>query len=652
MALLGRAYPSPTMVLLAWDLPEGKQRRDFLGFSIQRSPGFAQSGSRQREQSSWLTNRLTFNGPPTDGSFVPSNRYPIQKFYWWDAQFSHADRGTTFTYTITAVGGTSNAPTPYTDVAPLIITVTLPQAVENGIGSYFNRAVVSSQAFAREFGEAPTGDKLQAALEWLANGLQDVIPPFIEDAEAVEGAIYHLTDVALGTIPAMEKFRGPFSLVYDAVPHAKDGESIPNPNLSAVASIGTANQQFEAHPRVHTSIMHDKFLVRTKDGKSEALLMGSANFTTEGLSSQANLLHTFEGYPQLAELYRARQELLAPDPTHGETTAKAGWSHEVELTPGAKARVFFPPEPGSRSKKVKNAKSVAMTTIIDAVRAATHSAVFCLFDPTDPDLLESFFGLTDEGKMMLGLINQVPGSDPSGKERPQQGAIDIYDRARKSKRLDLVGHAQFGQASPSGFQHESATIGGRGKKNGPPPGGRGKKNGPPPVFVHHKFIVIDGETDHPVIFTGSANMSNNSAFNNDENIMQITGSVRLAEIYLAEFMRLFEHYRARFSFNQRIGATDAGKRTHRGAKSETFTLTKDATWDRDWYKEGSSKSNSRIALAQSPQENGRQQLTSGGVVPAGAPAPRARSRRTTRAKPQRAKRTPRRRPAATRSRKK
>jgi phosphatidylserine/phosphatidylglycerophosphate/cardiolipin synthase-like enzyme len=67
----------------------------------------------------------------------------------------------------------------------------------------------------------------------------------------------------------------------------------------------------------------------------------------------------------------------------------------------------------------------------------------------------------------------------------------------------------------------------------------------PPVIIHHKFILIDAETDHPVIYTGSANMSENSEHHNDENLLEISGDAALASVYMAEFMRLYEHYRAR-----------------------------------------------------------------------------------------------------------
>lgn len=65
-----------------------------------------------------------------------------------------------------------------------------------------------------------------------------------------------------------------------------------------------------------------------------------------------------------------------------------------------------------------------------------------------------------------------------------------------------------------------------------------------PVIIHHKFLVIDAEGANPVVYTGSANMSNNSEHFNDENLLEIRDR-RLAGTYLAEFLRLYEHYRAR-----------------------------------------------------------------------------------------------------------
>ena len=89
------------------------------------------------------------------------------------------------------------------------------------------------------------------------------------------------------------------------------------------------------------------------------------------------------------------------------------------------------------------------------------------------------------------------------------------------------------------------------------------------------------------MYTGSANLSNNSLYNNDENLMEIVGSRQLADAYLAEFLRLYEHYRARIAFN----------RFHAG-QSSAFKLTPNSDWARKYYRLGSPEFKARVAMVQ------------------------------------------------------
>lgn len=97
------------------------------------------------------------------------------------------------------------------------------------------------------------------------------------------------------------------------------------------------------------------------------------------------------------------------------------------------------------------------------------------------------------------------------------------------------------------------------------------------MHIHHKFIVIDAETGDPTIYTGSANLSNNSTHRNDENLLEIKGSPELARTYFAEFMRLYEHYRARALWNLAHGSGAKQRRRKSkqrtdGGIADTFTL--------------------------------------------------------------------------------
>jgi phosphatidylserine/phosphatidylglycerophosphate/cardiolipin synthase-like enzyme len=123
------------------------------------------------------------------------------------------------------------------------------------------------------------------------------------------------------------------------------------------------------------------------------------------------------------------------------------------------------------------------------------------------------------------------------------------------------------------------------------------------VHIHHKFIVIDADTDDPTIYTGSANLSNNSTHKNDENLLEIKGNPQLARTYLAEFMRLYGHYRARALWNlaHGAGAKRGGKKRSKSADSrvaEAFTLkrSRDA-WAKGAYTPGTPDFRARTQLA-------------------------------------------------------
>ena len=64
-------------------------------------------------------------------------------------------------------------------------------------------------------------------------------------------------------------------------------------------------------------------------------------------------------------------------------------------------------------------------------------------------------------------------------------------------------------------------------------------------FVHLKIMLIDALTDNPTVITGSANFSEASTDRNDENMLVIHGDCSVADIYLTEYMRLFNHFHSR-----------------------------------------------------------------------------------------------------------
>lgn len=554
-----KAYPSSDMVLLAFDWEDGKNKTDFLGFAIKRQPGF------KGEPESWLPNRLTFNGPAqidkTTGKLAPatSNNFPIQKFMWWDARFNTGDTKNRYTYTVYAVTGTAGNIV-LEEQSKETINVTLLDQDNLRIKTFFNRAVVSSQSFSNKFIKDGKFDesKLDTALEWLSNGLGEVIPKFIAGAEKIDGAIYHLRDKKW-IIPAFKAFENSLSIVHHS--HPKDTS-----NDEALSILNDVPHK-EFWPRTHTSIMHNKFLVASENNVAKKVLMGSANFTTEGLTEQANLYHIFES-PELATLYLDRKKLLETDPTKSQTQKNSGWSDSVKIG-AANVKVCFFPE--------KSPNREGMNPVINAITNAKQSVLFCLFSPTDRILREALFSSGDRGKMMFGLVNHISDEEPveNSEAADVKARIDIYHRNRTNK--DVYDHHAFSTSNlPPGFWWEL---------NGIP---KNIKSKIPPVFIHHKFILIDAETEHPVIYTGSANMSNNSNYNNDENLIEISHAPEIGKTYLAEFMRLYEHYRARVEFAKSDISTGQKK----------LQLDSTSSWSKEYYISGNPKSKSRIGMVQ------------------------------------------------------
>lgn len=583
-----RAYLSPTLVLLAMDWPDGENRHDFLGFAVKRTPGFQNLKTLVFEPFSWLPNRLSFNGPPRKGEpDFPSNQAPIQKFLWWDARLEGLEVGQPIQYEVSAVTGTAQNPF-VEETTTTKLTVAIPQHVEFGIGTWFNRAVMSSQAFSRKVealgltGNAPTTEQALSLREWLANGMEKPLPAFITNAPSLVGAIYHLTD-NIWIIPSLKRVMGTTrtALVYDSnvEKDPKTKKPKPNPTDDAIAEL----DKVKFCGRNKTNIMHNKYLVAGDKLTGNTgqipvrLTCGSANYTTEGLTSQANLLHTFES-PELANLYFKRFNLLKSNPTLSATAKDSGWSQTISIGDTG-IRVFFSPEPG----KPGETDSVSIETIVQSVHKAQSSVVFCLFTPTDKKLRDACFAVGDAGKMMFGLVNNIAEKEPvlkptsTGKIPADQiAALEIYHRSKDKK--DFIDAEYFHPNTiPNGFEVEMNLFPG----TQPPPY--------PPVIIHHKFIVIDAETESPTIYTGSANMSGNSVFKNDENLLEIKGSPRLARIYLSEFLRLYEHYRARARFI-------AFKKSGDAPANAGFALAKDRSWADEHYKPGTPEYKARVKM--------------------------------------------------------
>jgi phosphatidylserine/phosphatidylglycerophosphate/cardiolipin synthase-like enzyme len=105
------------------------------------------------------------------------------------------------------------------------------------------------------------------------------------------------------------------------------------------------------------------------------------------------------------------------------------------------------------------------------------------------------------------------------------------------------------------------------------------------IHIHCKIIACDPLSNDPIIVTGSANFSTNSTHNNDENSIIIRGNTHVADIYVTEFMRMFEHYLFR------------GKTVQSQVANKPLGLQEDDSWLAPFFVAGSYKSLSRQLFA-------------------------------------------------------
>ena len=540
-----RAYASDGTVLLVMDW-DGQDDKSFVGFAVKRGV------SKNDPKAQWIPNRLGFDGPHVSKKDlgIASNLAPIQKNFWYDPfvdKEKDPSRGRTAYYTVYPVLNQDGAASPKPQVqtaAAGTVQVDIPATNDekSEMGTTFNRATTSSQSFVNEFGSGKlTGKDLLDAQTWLADGLEKFVPGMIARYSHLEGAVYHLTD-EVWVLPAVKKHQGFIEFTLDATPASTTpakGSGTPPFNLAADYLKGCTGVKLRRRTKVNIS--HDKVLVGVENNKPVEVLMGSANFTTEGLSQQANVLHRIRNQ-ELAQLYYDRLNLISQDPDKKTLAPQAKWSQDVKLKTGGTASVFFPPEPAQKSA-TPSYRSIQ--PIVDAIQNAKKGVFFALFDPTDKGLLDAILATAKKpGVPVYGLINRMPkdgSTTPGGPELVTIGKVD----------KELVGADNLRADAPTGFAAERLLP---------------QSGGPAVVVVHLKAVLVDPGMPNSHLFTGSANISKNSATNNDENILHVQGNRYLEDLYLAEIMRLHAQYRFRYMHN------------HAAAKNKVLKLATDNSW--------------------------------------------------------------------------
>jgi phosphatidylserine/phosphatidylglycerophosphate/cardiolipin synthase-like enzyme len=114
-------------------------------------------------------------------------------------------------------------------------------------------------------------------------------------------------------------------------------------------------------------------------------------------------------------------------------------------------------------------------------------------------------------------------------------------------------------------------------------------------FIHTKYLLVDPLTTNPVVVTGSANFSDASTTDNDENMLVISGDTRVADIYLTEFMRLFTHLR--FRGRVQVPRDQRAPDPHEPEVKSRRHLHETDKWAKEYFEAGTPKARERLLFS-------------------------------------------------------
>ena len=501
------AIAGTEVVLFGLDLPKNLAQVT-LGFGFERI-------DEETQQRQPLRGLKTFHAtePPDHrpGTPVSTLDHPIQAFLWGD-YLVEADRD--YTYRVVAFGGTPEHLEP---LAEMIVPVQTEAPHRGKHGIYFNRGAAASQAYQRQFqNRHPKDVANRRAWKWLSRGLEEALLQFINRAapgDQLRAAMYEFHYPAVLEAFRAARDRGvDVRTVVDAKRNqqkdSRTGErhDLPRePNLQATtdAQIDDIVTRRETNP---SYIAHNKFIVHSRDGQPVAVWTGSTNVTSGGIFGHSNVGHVVRD-PAVATQFLAYWDELAKDPGRSEI---AIWT-ELALIPTGKPTRGITPLFSPR--KTTEALEWYARLMDGARRSAFFTAAFGISAPIQAVLERNV------DYLRYGLLER--GDDK----------IELLKRDRDN--VFTVG-TRIGSAI-GGWAEESLT------------GLNGHVR-----YIHTKFMLIDPLSSDPIVITGSANFSNASTRENDENMLVIRGDTRVADIYLTEFMRLFNH----FEFRQRVAEDD------------------------------------------------------------------------------------------------
>jgi len=540
-----QAIAGSQSVLLAMNATEAA-RRDLLGFAIGRRGN--------QGEIAWLKGFKFFRSlvpNPQPGDTRSTLTHPVQSFLW--GHYS-ADPDQMHDYVIRPLyrpedGDLGNL-RPGPDVEVRIHT----EALDRGTHSVvFNRGAIPSQAFARRFGNAPPDnedDPDDEKVQWLSRGLLRAALDYIGQARGsrfqLRAAFYEFKyRPVIAALAAAAGSGADVKIIYEAGSETKEGitkpTSVTSGNEAAIEAFGF-NRSLLIKRLKRRKIPHNKFIVLLDNGRPVQVWTGSTNITASGFLGQSNVGHIVRD-EAVARAYLAYWEQLAGDPDIEtlQSWCSTNSPDPAEGLPPSGITPIFSPRQRSAMLEWYGGRATEAKGLVMLTAAFGVTERLARFFDNDKDYLRF-------------LLMERPNNKPETqamltRDNDTQIAIGP-DLNRDAVALKLEGHGLDVWLRERHYRD---------------------RNGGHVFYIHTKIMGVDLMSDAPLVFSGSANFSPDSLLSNDENMLLIHGDKAVAETYLVEFFRLFNHFYFRYVAQETA-------RLNRGDPNDIPFLDEDASW--------------------------------------------------------------------------
>ncbi|SED18834.1 Phosphatidylserine/phosphatidylglycerophosphate/cardiolipin synthase [Tenacibaculum sp. MAR_2009_124] len=461
----------------------------------------------------------------------------IQAFFWADYT---ALPNTQYEYSATPVYGSPEKQEKGEEIA---INITTENPEKGSHGVFFNRGTVG-QAYAKKFNnQNPDKVPNNEAYKWLSRGLEEALLSFIAKAKGkdygLRVAAYEFDYVpVLKALFDSSESGADIQILYD---RSKRG---PWENTDKAVAQVPGIEKLMIPRSANSSIKHNKYIILLYKNKPIEVWTGSTNFTKGGIFGQSNVGHIVRDV-EIAQQYLKYWEHLSKNPDLKEIRPL---NDQLSPTPNGSLKEGITPIFSPRKDLS------ALDWYGQQIKKAQDSVGFTAAFGVNEEFAEIMSKEDDSLRYILlehkGKTFDTFKSTPNN--RIAIGATLNEDEIKKE------GLKNWEEEHLTGLNDHVK-------------------------YLHTKYLFIDPLTDTPILITGSANFSNASTHSNDENMIIVKGNTGVVDVYLSEFMRLFNHYEFR------------DQMAHHGYDEKYFSdyLTPNSSWSDVHYKEGTQHSKQR-----------------------------------------------------------